>query len=146
MLSISEVPVEKNSFFSHRSSKHAVRLGWNFFFICHIQYSFFRVCGGLNLQRHLSLTIATLYCWLDLLDQDKTEPWFAPYKLWRVTVTEYDVLRYSAVRNGLPLDASSMEFVQPGDYAAYSGSYDNQLHGRHINGNGVGEPWPSFHE
>lgn len=39
-----------------------------------------------------------------------------------------------------------MEFVQPGDYAAYSGSYDNQLHGRHINGNGVGEPWPSFHE
>lgn len=44
-----------------------------------------------------------------------------------------------AVRNGLPLDASSMEFVQPGDYAAYSGSYDNQLHG-------VGEPWPSFHE
>ena len=123
---------------------------------------------GLNLQRHPSLTIATLYRWLDLLDQDKAKAYYAPYKLWRVTVTEYDVLRYSAVRNGLPLDPSSMELVQPGDYAAYSGvcffffsfqpknyganrwrgieSYDNQLYGRRIDGNSVGKPRRSFHE
>ena len=74
---------------------------------------------GLDLRRYSHLTTAILYRWLELLDSNPNKRRF---QLWRISVQNYDVLRYTGKRVGDdPLPRDPAMSLEPGDYAAYYG-------------------------
>jgi len=70
---------------------------------------------GLNTLRH-AVSIATLYRWLDILDNEPE----AKFHIWPITLVRNNVFTYAATRREPPLSRTSVEPLLPGDYGAYT--------------------------
>jgi len=70
--------------------------------------------AGLDSTRH-NLTIERFYRWLEIVDDaPKVE-----FQLWRITIKQYDIFTYAAMREGHSLSRSSTQPLAPGNYGAY---------------------------
>jgi hypothetical protein len=81
------------------------------------------------------ITVSAAYRWVTTAVQTRKPNWkeAETYALFPVMIQPFDVLRYSAHRNGPALSRKSHEIIPPGDYALYAtGVFTYQVRVCHI--------------
>jgi hypothetical protein len=90
---------------------------------------------GWRVDNDSPITVSTAYRWVTTAVQTRDPDWeeAETYALFPVMIQPFDVLRYSAHRNGPALSRKSHEIIPPGDYALYAtGVFTYQVRVCHI--------------